>query len=457
MSTPRNWDPKVRGAARGTLITVLVILAIVLGAVLWLRGPGPMEFTPGQKVALAEYHGADPTGVPAALKDATPIARGEYLARAADCMVCHTSQDGKPYAGDFAFNLPFGTLYSTNITPDKETGIGNYTDAQFLAALRRGVRDDGARLYPAMPFTSYTFLTDADALAIKAYLFSLAPVHAPSRTDTLSFPFNQRWLLGIWSWLFNPDQRFQANPARSAEWNRGAYVSEALAHCGECHTPRNLAFALDNRKKFSGAVTAGWRAYNITSEPGTGIGAWGEDVFAYLSKGHAMGHGTAAGPMGEAIDESFSSMAPEDVRAVVTYLRSIPAVASSDLPATLAPPADSSHKVGPVTVDSRGKEVFEGACASCHDWSGVSPIADFATLTGSRAVNDPSATNVAQIVISGTKRITPPNAVSMPAFGSIYSDADIAAVANYVTARFGAKGSSIGEHEVANLRKQVAQ
>jgi len=457
MSALRNRHPKVRGAARGTLITVLVILAIVVGAVLWLRGPGPMDFAPGQKVALAEYHAADPTGVPAALKDATQIARGEYLARAADCMVCHTRQDGKPYAGGFAFNLPFGTLYSTNITPDKETGIGNYTDAQFLVALRRGVRDDGAQLYPAMPFTSYAFLTDADALAIKAYLFSLAPVHAPSRTNTLSFPFNQRWLLGIWSWLFNRDQRFQATPAQSPEWNRGAYVSEALAHCGECHTPRNVAFALDNRKKFSGAVTAGWRAYNITSNPGTGIGAWHEDVFVYLSKGHAMGHGTAAGPMGEAVDESFSHMASEDVRAVVTYLRSIPAVASSDLPATLAPLADSSHKVGPMTVDTRGKEVFEGACASCHSWNGVSPISAFATLTGARAVNDPSATNVAQIVISGTRRITPPEILSMPAFGGTYSDAEIAAVANYVTARFGAKGSSIGEREVASLRKQVAQ
>ena len=457
MSTRRIRDPTVGGAARGTLITVLVILAIVVGAVFWLRGPGPMEFAPGQKVALAEYHATDPTGVPAALKDATQIARGEYLARAADCKVCHTSQDGKPYAGGFAFSLPFGTLYSTNITPDKETGIGDYTDAQFLAALRRGVRDDGARLYPAMPFTSYTFLTDADALAIKAYLFSLAPVHGPDRADTLSFPFNQRWLLGIWSWLFNPDQHFQANPAQSPEWNRGAYVSEALAHCGECHTPRNVAFALNNRKKFSGAVTAGWRAYNITSDPGTGMGGWREDIFVYLSKGHAMGHGTAAGPMGEAIDESFSHMAPEDVRAVVTYLRSIPAVASSDLPATLAPPADSSHKVGPMTVDSRGKEVFEGACASCHDWSGVSPISAFATLTGARAVNDPSATNVAQIVISGTRRINPPDVLSMPAFGAIYSDAEIAAVANYVTARFGAKGSSIGEHDVADLRKQVAQ
>ena len=457
MSALRNRDPKVSGAARGTLITVLVILAIALGAFLWLRGPGPMEFASAQKGALAEYHAADPTGVPAALKNATPIARGEYLARAADCMVCHTSQDGKPYAGGFAFNLPFGTLYSTNITPDKETGIGNYTDAQFLIALRRGVREDGARLYPAMPFTSYTFLTDADALAIKAYLFSLAPVHASTRADTLSFPFNQRWLLGIWSWLFNPDQRFQANPAQSPEWNRGAYVSEALAHCGECHTPRNVAFALNNRKKFSGAVTAGWRAYNITSDRGTGIGAWHEDVFVYLSKGHAMGHGTASGPMGEAVDDSFSYMAPEDVRAVVTYLRSIPAVASSDLPATLAPPADPSHKVGPMTVDSRGKEVFEGACAGCHDWSGESPISAFATLTGARAVNDPSATNVAQIVIFGTRRFTPPGIVSMPAFGGTYSDAEIAAVANYVTARFGAKGSSIGEHEVASLRRQVAQ
>ena len=457
MSALRNRHPKASGAARGTLVTVLVILAIVLAAVFWVRGPGPMEFAPGQKVALAEYRATDPTGVPAALKDANQIARGEYLARAADCMVCHTSQDGKPYAGGFAFNLPFGTLYSTNITPDKETGIGTYTDAQFLLALRRGVRDDGAQLYPAMPFTSYTFLTDADALAIKAYLFSLAPVHAPSRTNTLSFPFNQRWLQGIWSWLFNPDQRFQPNPAQSPEWNRGAYVSEALAHCGECHTPRNVLFALNNRKKFSGAVTAGWRAYNISSDPGTGIGAWHEDVFVYLSEGHAMGHGTAAGPMGEAVDGSFSHLAPEDVSAVVTYLRSIPAVASSDLPATLATPADSSYKIGPMTVASRGKEVFEGACASCHSWSGVSPISAFATLTGARAVNDPSATNVAQIVISGTSRITPPGVLSMPAFGSAYSDAEIAAVANYVTARFGAKGSSIGEHEVASLRKQVAQ
>src|SRR4029077_10871000 len=421
MNAQHNRDPKVRGAARGTFITILVVLGIVLGAVMWLRGPGPMEFGPGQELALAEYHAADPTGVPAALKDATQIARGEYLARAADCMVCHTSQDGKPYAGGFAFNLPFGTLYSSNITPDKETGIGDYTDAQFLVALRRGVRDDGARLYPAMPFTSYTYLTDADALAIKAYLFSLAPVHAPARADSLSFPFNQRWLLGIWAALFNPDRRFQPNAARSPEWNRGAYVSEALAHCGECHTPRNVAFALNNRKKFAGAVTAGWRAYNITPDATTGVGDWHEAVLAYLSRGHADGHGTASGPMGEAVDHSLSRLASEDVRAVATYMASVPAVKSSDLPAILSTPADASHRVGAAGVDGSGKQVFEGACVSCHDWSGVSALTSLATLTRARAVNDSSARNIAQVVLGGANRETPDGLVSMPAFGSIYS------------------------------------
>ena len=156
------------------------------------------------------------------------------------------------------------SLFPTNITPDKETGIGAYSDAQFLAAVHRGVRRDGERLYPAMPFPGYAYMTDADALAIKAYLFSLAPVHAPNRPDSLVFPFNQRWLMAIWSGFFSADARFEPHPSQSPQWNRGAYIAEALAHCGECHTPRNLAFALDNRSKFAGAVTAGWRAYNIS-------------------------------------------------------------------------------------------------------------------------------------------------------------------------------------------------
>jgi mono/diheme cytochrome c family protein len=445
-------------AARRNLFSVVATGAVAVAVGLWaLRGPGPMAFADGPKVALADYKAADPSGVPVPLAKASQIARGEYLARAADCLVCHTSEGGKPYAGGLGFKLPFGTLYSTNITPDKDTGIGNYSDQDFLAAVHRGTRRDGARLYPAMPYTSYTYITDADALAIKAYLFSLAPVRAAPPENTLAFPFNQRWAMNFWSVLFNPDTRFEPDTSKSPEWNRGAYLAEALAHCGECHTPRNLAFALDNRKKFAGALTAGWRAFNISSDKTTGVGAWSDDELAsYLSIGHAKDHGSASGPMGEAVDVSFSQLAPEDIRAIVAYLRSVPPIASPDLPATLAPPAPASHKEGGGLADARGKMVFEGACASCHGWTGESPVSPFATLTGARAVNDPAATNVAQIVLSGTKRRTE-DAVSMPAFGNAYSDDEIAAVANYVTARFGSKASAITAQQVAELRKQTSQ
>jgi mono/diheme cytochrome c family protein len=445
-------------AGRRILFSVVVIAVVAGVAAIWIiRGPGPMAFADGQKVALADYKAGDPTGVPAALAKASLVERGAYLARAADCMVCHTTQGGKEYAGGLGFKLPFGILYSTNITPDKETGIGNYTDQDFLNAVHRGIRRDGARLYPAMPFTSYTYISDADALAIKAYLFSLPSVRAVAPANTLMFPFNQRWAMSFWSALFNPDRRFEPDTSKTPEWNRGAYLAEALAHCGECHTPRSLALALNNRKKFAGALTAGWRAFNISSDKATGVGSWSdEDLISYLSIGHAAGHGTASGPMGEAVDQSFSQLAPEDIRAVVAYLRTVPATASSDLPATLAPPAPASHRVGG-TPDPRGKMVFEGACVSCHDWNGESPISPFATLTGAWAVNDPGATNVAQIVISGTKRRTPVDAVSMPAFGNAYSDAEIAAVANYVATRFGSKESHLTARDVSELRKQTSQ
>lgn len=274
--------------------------------------------------------------------------------------------------------------------------------------------------------------------------------------STLGFPYNQRWSMMFWSLAFNPDTRFAPNTAQSPEWNRGAYLAEALAHCGECHTPRNLAFALNNRKKFAGALTAGWRAFNISSDKDAGIGSWSDDeVTAYLANGHIMGRGTAAGPMGEAVDESFSQMAPVDIHALVAYVRSVPPV-PSDGPATLAPPAPPSPKDG-VTADALGKRVFEQVCVSCHSWTGVSAITPFATIAGTRTVNDPTATNVAQIVISGTTRHTPRGVVSMPAFGSIFSDTEIAAVANYVTARFGSAKSAVTEGDIAALRKQTAR
>jgi mono/diheme cytochrome c family protein len=444
---------------RAAQVIIAAVLLVALGMYAWhLFNPSPMAFAGGSTVSLASYHAAETTGVPTELINADEVKRGEYLARAADCEVCHTAPRGEAYAGGLAFPLPFGTLYSTNITADKETGIGDYSDADFLNAVQRGIRKDGARLYPAMPYPSYTYMTDADALAIKAYLFSLPAVHATNRVDTLGFPFNQRWSMIFWSWAFNPNSRFEPNTAKSPQWNRGAYLAEALAHCGECHTPRNLAFALDNRKKFAGAMTAGWHAFNITSDKGTGIGGWSDDeVTAYLSKGHALNHGTAAGPMGEAVDQSFSHMSQSDIAALVVYLRSVPAIAAANLPATIAPPAPTSPKEGGAMTNALGRKVFQEACVSCHDWTGVSAISAYATIAGTRAVNDMAATNVAQIVISGTRRLTPHGIISMPAFGAAYSDHEIAAVTNFITGRFGSEASKMTEKDVSDLRDLTAR
>jgi mono/diheme cytochrome c family protein len=304
-----------------------------------------------------------------------------------------------------------------------------------------------------MPYASYTYMSDADALAIKAYLFSLKPLHAPAPKNTLSFPFNQRGLMSIWSALFNPDKRFEPHVDRTAGWNRGAYLVEAMGHCGECHTPRNLFFALNNREKFGGAIQSGWRAYNITPDHSGGVGAWSDaDLAHYLSIGHADGRGTASGPMGEAVDESLSHLKPSDITAMVAYLRTVPSVASDLAQPRSTPPATARLDASDSNI--HGKEVYEGACAGCHGWTGASPVLPLATLLGTRSVNDPSGNNVAQVIIHGGERhllIDPDN---MPDFGSTYSDLEIAAVANYVTARYGVKASDLTAERIAKLRNE---
>ncbi len=446
-------------AVRVLLIVVAAAAVIGAGLLAWfVTGSRSMAFAGGQPVSLAAYKGLNPTGVPADFASSDPIARGQYLARAADCQACHTAKGGVPFAGGLAFNLPFGTIWSPNITADKETGIGGWTDAQFLGALHRGVDDEGQPLYPAMPYAAFTSMTDADGLAIKAFLFSLKPVHRENKENTLAFPFDQRWLMAIWSRLFNPDQRFQPRPDRSPQWNRGAYLAEAMAHCGDCHTPRTLAQSLDNRRKYAGAVAAGWKAYNITEHRLHGVGAWSDAELAqYLATGHAEGRGSAAGPMGEAVDLSLSHLTSSDIGALVAYVRSVPAISTPDQPAPAIHPAPSAPKLGVADgLDPKGKRIFEGACASCHGWTGRGSLNPWATLTGGRAVNDPSATNVAQVVISGANRRTATGPAFMPAFGHAYSDDEIAAVANYVTARFGAQPSSVTSRQVAALRKAAS-
>jgi mono/diheme cytochrome c family protein len=229
-----------------------------------------------------------------------------------------------------------------------------------------------------------------------------------------------------------------------------------MGHCGECHTPRNLMQALDHREKFSGAVQAGWRAYNVTSDSKSGIGAWSEaDLAHYLSMGHAEGRGTATGPMGEAVDNSLQYLSQGDIQAMVTYLRTVPAIVTTDLPPPKQGPAPVSHAEGvAANLDAQGKAVYAGACAACHDWTGISPVLPFATLTGVRSVKDPTATNVVQIILTGAHRHGSDLGPAMPAFGKAYSDQEIASLANYVTARFGAQASTLTAGNIATLRAE---
>ncbi len=426
---------------------------IVLGFIGWMVAqPGPTAFAKGTPVDLAQYPGPSPTGVPAELANADILARGKYLTLAADCEACHTAKGGVPYAGGRPFVLPFGTIYTPNITPDPATGIGRWSDADFLKAVHKGIAPDGTHLYPAFPYASYTMLTDQDVLAIKAYLFSLAPVSNPDKPNNFVFPFNQRWLMTFWSAFFNSDRRFRPIPEQSPQWNRGAYLVEAAAHCGECHTPRNLMQAMNTRQKFAGGGAEGWKAYNITPDRVSGIGTWSaQDLASYLSNGHALGRGTASGPMREAVELSLSKLTPGDIAAMVAYLQSVPAIRSSALP-EMAGPAPVAPKSGP-TDNPMGKRLFEGNCASCHAWNGNGALVQEAQLTGNRAVNDVTATNVAQMVLNGAGTSTSGRPY-MPSFASAYTDREIAAVANYVTARFGSKPSSITPAQVGALRAQ---
>jgi mono/diheme cytochrome c family protein len=449
---------KKRPASFGRKLAYFVLVVAIVGfgvLAYYATRPGAFAFAGGNRVPLDQYQQGQPTGVPADFKDTDPVARGRYLADAADCRSCHTVEGGAPFAGGRPFKLPFGTLYTTNITPDQATGIGSLTDAQFIDAIRNGIGPHTGRLYPAMPYAAYAYMTDADVLAIKAYLFTLPPVTQKPPENTLKFPYNQRWLMAIWSGLFKPGERFQPIADKSPEWNRGAYLVEAMAHCGDCHTPRNLLQALNNSKKFAGGEAEGWVAYNITADKSSGIGEWSdEEIAQYLATGHAKGRGTGSGPMGEAISLSFSKMTQSDIQAMVAYLRSVPAVATSDLPAPKAAAAPADPKQGiAANVDERGQHVFAGACASCHGWTGTSPLSDRATLTGTRAINDPSATNVAQIVLSGSKHPAPGAGLAMPSFGAAYTDEEIAAVANYVTGRFGAQASAVTAADVEKMRE----
>jgi len=441
-------------SARRLIAPVVLVVLVVSAFVAWrlLFLPGPLAFAGATQVTLASYQGASPTGIPAALTSADLVTRGKYLTQAADCAACHTAPGGVPYAGGLPFKLPFGTLYSPNITPDRDTGIGSWTDSQFLRAVHKGIAADGTHLYPAFPYASYTLLTDDDVLAIRAYLATLPPAHQPNQLAALKFPYNQRWLMVFWGAFYNSDTRFAPVAERSAEWNRGAYLVEGLEHCGECHTPRNLLQAMDTRQKFAGGAAEGWNAYNITSDTVSGIGSWTPDSTAqFLSTGFAPGHGTASGPMNEAVQLSLSHLAPSDIQAIVTYMQTIPPIRTAGAPA-MGPPAPALASAGP-QGNALGKQIFEGDCAACHGWSGQGAIGPNAQITGIRAVNDPSGINIVMMILHGTSMPAGGHAF-MPSFAAAYSDDEIAAVTNYVTGRFGSMATQVKAEDVSKMRNE---
>ena len=373
------------------------------------------------------------------------VARGEYLTRAADCVACHTVPGGQPFAGGVAFRLPFGTIYSPNITPDPETGIGAWTDAAFVRAVRRGVGRHGENLYPAFPYAAYALLSRDDALAIRAYLATLPPVRARAPTNALSFPFDQRSLVRAWNLVFLPADTLRADLSRDEAWNRGAYLVRALGHCGECHTPRTILMGLDKGRQFAGAEQVGWLAYNLTSDRDHGLGGWSDtQLEQYLATGQAEGRGPASGPMAEVVENSLSYLSPDDIRAVIHYLRAVPAQPDGPPVVGTGSPA--------ATADTLGPRLFAQACAGCHLPSGDGRQSVWAALRGSHTTGDPAGTNLLQVLTQGTQIRTHEGLMFMHKFTSAYTDEELAALANYTSDQFGLRQGSVTPEQIRRLR-----
>jgi mono/diheme cytochrome c family protein len=406
--------------------------------------PWPFSWKATMKRLLLAAILAAPTAAAASMSP------GEYLTRAADCVACHTAPGATPYAGGRAFALPVGTIYSPNLTPDKQTGIGNYTDDEWVAAVQQGIGPGGRHLYPAMPYTSYTLMSRQDALAIKSYLMTLQPVHAAPPANKLGFPFNQRWTLSVWNLANSKDARFQPDTSKSADWNRGAYLVEALGHCEQCHTPRNWMLGLKSGRAMAGALQVGWMAYNISNDRDHGIGAWSDsDLAQYLSTGYAPGHGPASGPMAEAISNSLRFLTPQDIHAMVTYLRSVPAQSDGTAAVT------ASTK--PAAANPLGEHVFTLACAGCHLPDGQGRQSPWAALAGDQSAGDPSGTNALAILTQGSELQTGTGQVFMHSFVGGYTDEEMAAVTNYVISQFGGRDGHVTPEDVKRAKASGAK
>ncbi|WP_235993594.1 cytochrome c [Paraburkholderia solitsugae] len=448
-------------SSSGAVVLTVAAVSFSVGCMLAIHSTGALAQSVAKSGASVDAHDTE----------SELIHRGHLLAIASDCMACHTVADrGKAFSGGYGIVSPIGTIYSTNITPSKKDGIGDYTEAQFARALRDGVRADGAHLYPAMPYTSYAGLTDVDVHALYAYFMKgIEPVDSVPPKTTLPFPFNIRQSMIVWNLLFLKKQRFAINPNRSIEWNRGAYLTNVQAHCSACHTPRNALMAEDLDRAFSGAQLGPWYAPNITSDPVSGIGTWTDDeLVAYLKTGHVVGKNQAAGGMAEAVQNSLQLLSTDDLKSIAVYLRSVRPIrtAGEGTPAFGyggRGDAAASVDVGPsgtwVTAPTSGAVLYRGYCASCHrsDGSG-SKDQSYPSLFHNTATGGANPSNLVAAILRGVDRKVGDTHVLMPDFGEDsyvqpLTNEQIAAISNYVLQHFGNPSVSVTPTDVAIARR----
>ena len=373
------------------------------------------------------------------------IARGKYLTAMGDCAACHTADNGQQFTGGLYMNTPFGPISTPNITPDKETGIGNYTDEQFIRVFHEGINKNGEHIYPVMPYPWFTKVTNDDVLAIKAYLFSLEPVNSPRKPNKLAFPFNIRTGLAVWNEMFLRQGVFQPDPNKSAEVNRGDYIVNGLGHCGECHNGRNMLGDTKMAQSLRGGPIDNWYAPNISADKYDGIGKYSDDeVFTFLKTGVSPTMGVAAGPMKQTITESMMKLTDADVHAIVAYLKSTPAEASYKS-------AQRSDYTGPQPA---GRQVYLNNCASCHQLDGKGVGDSVPSLVGNGAILAAGPEDVIRVILGGIEAQS--TYAPMPAVASGMSDQDVADVVNYVRQSWGNQAPpNAGAGTVGTLRPKT--
>ena len=384
-------------------------------------------------------------------QDFTAIERGRYLAILGDCAACHTVPgSNRTYAGGRPIETPFGNILSPNITPDRETGIGAWSDEEVVGALTRGTGRRGTHLYPAMPYTYLTRMTREDALAIRAYLATLPAIRNAVHANQLPFPFNQRFAMAVWNALFFTPGAFQPTEGKSAEWNRGAYLAEGLMHCGMCHTPKNILGGDRAAAKLQGYSLQGWFAPNITGDQRRGIGGWSvEDLVAYLKTGHNS-IAAASGPMGEEIAQSSSRVRESDLRAIAIYLKDQPAKSETD--GTPVAAQDATMQ--------RGAVIYADECSACHAPSGTGIPELFPRLAGAPAIQSKDPTSLIHVVLRGARSIATdaaPTGPAMPSFAWLLNDAEVAAVTTYIRNAWGNAAPSVTASDVADARKTLSR